>query len=569
MPKKARRYEMDGDTGVVLSKIPTFFVAAYVRLSVDNHDRKTESIENQKELIDNYIRKNNENPNRDGIFSLQYVYEDKGLSGTDFDRQGFEEMMDSIREGKVNCVIVKDLSRFGRDYLDACNLLEHVLPFMNVRFISISEGYDSFAEDADLKKQQVRLHNLLNELYAKDISLKISREKKASQQKGSFIGSKAAYGYRAEWHSGIRILVADEEPAQIVRQIFEWYDRGDSCNEIADRLYEMKIHRPNDYIKYQHVYQEAREPLYHWKRETLKGILRNVVYVGDLAQGKREQMLYDGMKESRKIEKSDWVIKRDAHEPLVSREVFKKAEERVEQEINKNNIKGALNRGKKNRENAVYENVFADVMFCGDCGKKLHASYYQGRVKDIRNYRYYCDAQYYKDCRRCKKKFITEGKLLEVFRSVVRNELTSSGLRGKDLTEKNNRVAKQAIGSLRSDKAKCECEKNKWNNRLRDTFLAYKHGELSLEEYQAFRQTAADETGKLEMQISKIDKELVHLNRKREKQNTFLRGLLKVDASGKIDKQLVDSVVESIYLYENEAVAINLKFKGDEIYAVK
>lgn len=88
MPKKARRYEMDGDTGVVLSKIPTFFVAAYVRLSVDNHDRKTESIENQKELIDNYIRKNNENPNRDGIFSLQYVYEDKGLSGTDFGPSG-------------------------------------------------------------------------------------------------------------------------------------------------------------------------------------------------------------------------------------------------------------------------------------------------------------------------------------------------------------------------------------------------------------------------------------------------------------------------------------------------
>ena len=109
---------------------------------------------------------------------------------------------------------------------------------MNVRFISISEGYDSFAEDADLKKQQVRLHNLLNELYAKDISMKISKEKKASQQKGSFIGSKAAYGYRVEWNSGIRVLVADEEPAQIVRQIFEWYDRGDSCNEIADRLYE-------------------------------------------------------------------------------------------------------------------------------------------------------------------------------------------------------------------------------------------------------------------------------------------------------------------------------------------
>ena len=192
MPKKSRRFETTVPEADI--PIPVFETGGYVRLSVDKDDRKSESIENQKQVIEDYIQKHNDNPNRKFIIKLAGFYEDKGLSGTDFDRAAFEELMHDARSGKINCIIVKDFSRFGRDFLDGCNYIENILPFLDIRFIAISDNYDSMAHDAASRKFEVRLKNLTNEMYALESSEKVTAVKTISQKKGSFVGSRCPYG---------------------------------------------------------------------------------------------------------------------------------------------------------------------------------------------------------------------------------------------------------------------------------------------------------------------------------------------------------------------------------------
>ena len=194
MARTAKRYKKNTEKKVL--GIPVCMAAIYVRLSVDSDEKKSESIETQVTLIKEFIQKHNENPNREYEIAVYNIYSDLGKTGTNFDRPGFERMMNDVREGKINCILVKDFSRFGRNYIETGNYLEKILPFMKVRFISVCDNYDSFAPDAKNQELSMNIKNLVNDAYAKDISAKERAAKRIAQKNGEYVGSTAPWWNR-------------------------------------------------------------------------------------------------------------------------------------------------------------------------------------------------------------------------------------------------------------------------------------------------------------------------------------------------------------------------------------
>ena len=555
MAKKARRFETP--TQVVDISLPVYEAGGYVRLSVDKNDRKTESIENQKQVIEDYVKRHNENPDRKFILKIASFYEDKGLTGTDFDRKGFEELINDAKLGKINCIIVKDFSRFGRDFLDGCNYIENVLPFLEVRFIAISDQYDSMAHDAASRRFEVRLKNLINEMYALESSEKVTTVKHLSQKRGSFIGSKCPYGYYAEWVDGVRTLFPSGDAAIEVQRMFSMYLDGATINDLLDYLYEKRVNRPKEWLETGKTYADEDEPVFRWRRGSVQDILRNVVYAGDMAQGKYQCRLYEGQKERKTISEDDWIVVENTHEALVSKEDFLKASSRVDSELNVQ-ISKANSKEKRERKNAIYENIFADVVYCGDCGKRLGSMYYQGRIQDTRRYRYYCRGAYVKDHRQCIYKSIAEDKLIEIFQCVIRKTLKSYGIRGKDLTQANNKAAQSVIDGIQKEQEELLKKKNTQEDLIQEAYFDMKRSNKTLLEYNEVRHGAQTMIAKYSAEIAALDKKLMHLRRDIERQNKFLRSLLKANTTRKLDKVLVNEIVDSIYLYEDERVIINL-----------
>ena len=327
MARTAKRYKKNTEKKVL--GIPVCMAAIYARLSVDSDEKKSESIETQVTLIKEFIQKHNENPDREYEIAVYDIYSDLGKSGTNFDRPGFERMMSDVRAGKINCILVKDFSRFGRNYIETGNYLEKILPFMKVRFISVCDNYDSFAPDAKNQELSMNIKNLVNDAYAKDISAKERAAKRIAQKNGEYVGSTAPYGYCVEKINGIYKLMVEPETAKIVRRIFEEYASGDGIQSIIDRLFEDGVHRISDYNQYHHVYCQDGENLHQWGNSSIRAVLNRNNYYGDLVQRKYESRFQRGEKWCDILDESQWIITPNAHEPIISRELFDKAQVRL------------------------------------------------------------------------------------------------------------------------------------------------------------------------------------------------------------------------------------------------
>ena len=230
---------------------------------------------------------------------------------------------------KVNCIIVKDFSRFGRNYIETGNYIQKIFPFLGVRFISLTDQYDSLASDGD--ELGVNLKNLTNEMYARDISVKVKSSKEAQWERGSYTGGIPPYGYRAEWINGKKCLFVEEGTSDIVKEIFQLYDEGKNQREIVIWLYEKKVHRPSAYRRYGHIFCEDGEEFQQWSRDSVKLILTNPLYIGCLVQAMTCGKKYNIRKKS-DIDSEDWSAKENTHEAIIPEEQFFSVAERLEQQ---------------------------------------------------------------------------------------------------------------------------------------------------------------------------------------------------------------------------------------------
>lgn len=424
MARKARRYNAENSIDTRTSRSNR--VAIYARLSVDREEKQSESIENQIDIIKAYIADHSELANY-----KQYI--DKGYSGTTFHRPAFEEMMADVKAGMINVIIVKDLSRFGRNDLETSNYLETILPFMQVRFISINDNYDSDDKVDSGKALEIALKNLVNDMYAKDISRKVATTRRSDMESGKFLGREAPFGYVINKVDKNKHFIIDEDAAVVVREIYEMALNGCSMRNIATELTEKGYAIPGEYKKTGNImrsdftnYMEEvngnsedtiditagseRIKKKEWNIGMIHTILHNEAYLGVLVQGKRVARLYEGEKRHSTSE-DEWVRIPDAHEPIISKEDFDRVREILESKK-----EGSKFNSDENKNIKTEANKYKGIVYCGVCGRSLQRVS-EVRTREGRKYRQYffrcCKSNKERQTCACKTR-ITEKTLEEV-----------------------------------------------------------------------------------------------------------------------------------------------------------
>ena len=311
------RISRKGGTRQQLPKERVWKCAAYARLSLeDNGHKGADTIQVQVDLVSSYVSKKAD-------LSLENTYIDNGASGKNFDRHGWNRLMDDIKSGRIDCICVKDLSRFSRNYIETFEFLEKIFPFMGIRFISINDGYDSFIQGSKNEDIIIALKSLVHSQYLKDISRKKSSSNKVRRERGEYTGSFAPLGYKVSKTVKGKLEV-DENTADIVSNIFNWRHEGMSLTKICEKLESLSIPRPSAMSKPQTLNGTDYGRSHFWNPRTVRSIIANPVYIGHLISGKTQQSLADN-KSCTSVPQTLWHIKENTHEAIVDTALWESA----------------------------------------------------------------------------------------------------------------------------------------------------------------------------------------------------------------------------------------------------
>lgn len=344
----------------------TYNVGIYVRLSNDDErSGESASIENQKLLLQRYVAERG--------WNQIDVYCDDGYSGTNFDRPGVQRMIEDAKKKRINVILVKDLSRFGRNYIEIGQYTDYLFPSIGCRFIALNNGIDTLNQGGS--NEVMGFLNLFNEFYSRDTSKKVKAVKKACAESGKFLGTYAPYGYRKSPDNKHHLLI-DEDYAPIVRRIFNLRCQGKGFRAIAVILNAEGIEPPGDLYYQRKGVQDPRRHVNHkWADATVKGIIRNEVYIGNMVQGKTGTMSYKSRKLVAKPE-DEWIRAENTHEPIISKEVWK-----IVTELDAKKVK-------KRPTSKGNSSMFAGIVYCADCGFKMRYHTENGKRKDGSEYSY-------------------------------------------------------------------------------------------------------------------------------------------------------------------------------------
>lgn len=366
-------------------------MGAYLRLSKEDGDKtESDSIANQREFIREYAESQKD-------FCLFREYVDDGYSGTNFDRPAFQRMMEDIKRGELGGIIVKDLSRFGRNYIEAGRYLEKIFPFLGIRFISILDNYDSVREKNRGEEILIPFKNLMNDSYSADISMKIRSQLDVKRENGKFIGSFASYGYRKDPEDKNR-LVIDPAAASVVRQIFQWKLEGYNQQKIAGMLNDRGELPPAEYkiqngLNFDCGFQGGGEA--KWIAASVRRILTNEVYTGTLVQGIFKKVNYR-IRQIRPVPKKEWIRVEGTHEAIISKDVFQE-------------VQRLLGRDTRTApgEEAVY--LFSGLLVCGSCGQSMVRRSSGSKERGKRYFYFHCSS--YKSKKGCSSHLISVDRL--------------------------------------------------------------------------------------------------------------------------------------------------------------
>ncbi len=519
-----------------------FHVGVYARLSVDGtkacgqkdspQARKNESIDTQIAMAEQYLKEHPE-------MELYDCYTDLGRTGTNFKREGFERMMQDVRKKRIDCVIVKDLSRFGRNHIEAGNYIQKIFPFMGVRFIAITDGIDTFEAKSGVDEITVNLKNLVNEMYARDIAEKVRSSRRSSQEQGSYTGGMPPYGYRAEWVNGKKCLFICPETSGIVRDIYEMYLSGRNMRQIAGALYERGIHRPGAYRTTGHVYRQEGEVLEQWTSAAIKYILMNPVYIGCMKQGTI------------------------THEPLIREDVFFRVAAMFKKPTEKYGIKDGFS-----KTVPIEEDIYAGVLFCGDCGKRMArvANIKQLKSGDtVRYYGYYCSASRRLDDLQCPAKGIGESVLNKLVKSALNQEFALSDLRPDRLIKEYNGKAEEQKQQIRQRIAQCGKQLESGKKRGSELYLKYYLGSLSLEEFQYAKKENEKSLHEISEREEGLQLRLDGMERKMRETGKFLRNLMEWNEKTKLTKDVIYTLISRIDVYAGRRVKITFAFRRNDL----
>ena len=532
-----------------------FRTAIYLRLSVEDNGKKdADSLENQRELLLSYVA---DRP----YLELVEIYEDNGFTGTDFERPDFQRMLEDAQKGKINCIVVKDLSRLGRNYVEAGNYLEKVFPFLNIRFIAVNDNYDSVSLTSG-EQLGASLKNVVNDIYAKDISRKSGSALKMKRVKGEYIGNYAPFGYLKDPKDKNHLII-DPEAAPIVEKIFVMRSEGLGVGTIIRILNEKGYPSPGR-LRYERgiiTNNNKKGKGLLWNRHVLTDLLYNIAYIGHLAQGKSSSCLHKGIP-FHWTDPSEWDIAENTHEPIIRMELWEQV-----QKVNQSLSKAAKSTQGKYSDLPKRENPYGDLLRCADCGRviKQVRSYSTSKKRGTQSYyTYKCSGYIELGETSCPKRIMRAADLdtavLETIHKQMEVFLDTQRVLHQ-LTAMEKEKAKQAIPFGRLQKLQAEITRKR--KMIASLYVDFKDGILSQDEYLYAKETYQSELEKIEQE----ERELKSVHEKADSINVGERKWMKlIDQyynAESLTKDMVKAFVKEVKLYDDNSISIEFRYRNE------
>lgn len=529
-----------------------YWAGSYKRLSkedaleIRSGRNESNSISNQRELIQNFVKSHEE-------IKIVKEYADDGFSGVNFERPGFCQMMEDIRAGAINCVIVKDLSRFGRNYIEVGKYLEEIFPMLGVRFIAISENYDTINSTKGNDQLVIPFMNLVNDAYCRDISVKIRTSIEMKQKKGDYVGSFAPYGYKKA-PDDIHHFIIDEKAAATVKRIFDLTIAGVSNRNIAELFNQEGVPSPACYKqqegeKYVSAFQKKNKM--EWSALAVRRILMNRVYIGTLEQGKTYSINYK-LKERRTRDKGFWYSVEDAHEPIINKETYDLVQKILE--MNCRTSPERIN----TREETVY--LFSGIVRCGKCGNSLLR-----RKKKVKGNEYIYYGCYDKNKKlRCECVCIREERLEKSVLTVIKQHVQTV-VEMSELLKEIQRLptGKREVKRLDSLIADREKMIERYRKLKMKVYEDYRDGFIGLQEYKEFEAAY----GRKEKEEKQKKDELIHKRTQYLDGNTteqeWMRHFIDCRQVESLNRALLVTLVEEIAVFSSNEIEIKFHYKDE------
>lgn len=517
------------------------YVALYIRLSVEDNKKRGCSVENQKLVLNDYLA---DKPD----FVVYDTYIDNGLTGTNFHRPGFQQMLSDIEAGHINCVIVKDLSRLGRNSIDTGYYIEQYFYAHNVRFIAVTDQFDT-ADPGNLHGGiMLPLKNMINEAYSLDIGRKIKAQARQAMKDGDYIGARAPYGYRKDPDNCHKLLI-DENTAPVVKQIFEWAYERVALNRIVRNLNEMGIAAPSHYKK---STGEITSPGLigsgKWQTRTVMKILESEVYTGDLVQGKTKMVDHRQVK----ADDDNLIIARHTHEPIISHKLFTAVQEYRKQ---------VCEESRAVSKRPYTPNIFKGKVFCADCGRSLHRQRAE-RKKGPDIYWFHCltNSRVAKDT--CKGMMMQETELIATVTTILEKELSVALGMSLPLFQLEARQ-KQKKDRLKSQISAKRQEIEKQRRLIRGLYENFVQDILTSEEYFELKAGYEESITALSGDIEALEKDMDALDDQLVRYRAMEKDAKSLAQDHVLTAELIERLIERIEINHERNIRVSFRFKSE------
>lgn len=513
----------------------------YLRLSRDDGDKEeSNSITGQRELLRDYISQRPE-------FREYAVRVDDGFSGSTFERPSFQKMIEDVKAGRTDCIIVKDLSRFGRNYLDAGEYIEKIFPFLGVRFIAVNDNYDSLGDKKASDDLIIPFKNLINEAYCRDISVKIRSQLEIKRKNGQFLGSFAAFGYLKDEQNKNK-LVVDQYAADIVRDIFKWKLEGVSPQDIADALNKLGVLSPMEYkrslgMKFTTSFKTNSKAL--WSAGTVIRVLKNPIYTGVLVQGKETTPSYKVHKRVTKDE-SEWTVIEDSHEAIISK-------------IDFDSVQKVLKCDTRRSPGGKAVGLFSGMIFCGDCGASMVRKTVPAGDK---KYVYYiCSA--HKQDKSCSPHRIRDNALEEIVLDSLKQHISEV----VDMSELLTITDTAPLRTAQAQKVQRQLDKKheeyeKLQKLLMSLYENLADGIIDREEYTRLKASFTARADEAEKQMDALREQLEDIH-SHGTENAWMNEFIKRQGLTALDRAVVVALIDKILIHSNDVVEIIYRWQDE------
>lgn len=525
-----------------------FQTAIYARLSVETEQEiEADTIGTQMKMLEEFAANAHD-------LKVYDMYCDRDETGTNFQRPEFTRMMHDIREGRVDCVLVKDLSRLGRNFLESGEYIEKVFPFFGVRFIAVNDGVDTLYRPADIS---VQLKNMVNEIYAKDVSQKIRSTMKSLQEQGKFIGSQPPYGYRRKAEDKYSLEI-DPETAPIVQEMFRKISDGYTIHSIVLEFNERGIPSPGRYKYEKGLLKHEKYKNSVWFFSTMRKMLADATYLGWIQNGKYKSGFMQEQGKMIKMPREKWIIRKNAHEPIIEEALFWQVQEILEKKKSGSNVGKYASKGNR-------ENIFRGKLRCGECGKSMALR--RKKNGDKLQYWYICPMHEHYNSTYCIKKAVKKEQLESLILTLIQNQMQLftdakellHDLNGKKAAQEKYRIYQNQMKSI-------EKQIEHFTMRKAELYSDFTEHLLSESDYQNIGREYSEKVEEFRIFLEELKKEAEKYSPVcgcSEKWEELVR---KYQNQTEPDREMVEAFIESIVLYNDSRVEITFQYRDELEY---